>query len=179
MGTNVNVVDFGADSSGVADSAPAFEAAIASFGNGDSSAAGIVMVPPGIYRLARSVSVKKSVWIQGSQGRSFFLGCQIKPDPGITAFVMEFYNTPDPPPNAGRADGALISNLTISNPNHRVDLWQAGQTYSVGNRIKVGPLRIPGAGARLEWTRVATERLCTVRPSAHVSQGRWQSLRGN
>ena len=145
MGENVNVVDFGADPTGAADSAPAFEDAIASFNNADSSAAGIVVVPPGIYRLARSVSIKKSVWIQGSQGRSFHLGCQIKPDPGITAFVMENYKTPDPPPNAGRADGALISNLTIYNPGHKVGIWQAGSNYAVGDRIKVGPPSKQGA----------------------------------
>ena len=45
MGENVNVVDFGADPTGTADSAPAFEDAIASFNNADSSAAGLVMVP--------------------------------------------------------------------------------------------------------------------------------------
>ena len=79
------------------------------------------MVPPGVYRLGRAVSIKKSVWIQGSQGRSFARGCQIKPDPGITAFVMEDDNRPDPPADAAIADGAMISNLTIYNPNHKLE----------------------------------------------------------
>jgi hypothetical protein len=101
------------------------------------------MVPPGVYRLGRAVSIKKSVWILGSQSRSFSRGCQIKPDPGIIAFVMEDDNRPDPPPDAAIADGAMISNLTIYNPNHKLELWQAGHTYSIGNRVKLGPP--PGA----------------------------------
>lgn len=73
----------------------------------------MVTVPLGIFRLASTVSIKKSVWIRGSTGLTsgFSAGCVISPDPGITAS------------SAGAGDGAIISNLTIHNPNHKMPNW--------------------------------------------------------
>ena len=149
-----NILDFGAEPSGVLDSSPAFMKAIASFlppgssaPDPDSSVAGIVTVPLGIFRLASTVSIKKSVWIRGSTGLTsgIFAGCIIKPDPGITAFTIERHNTPDPPPSAGAGDGAQISNLTIQNPNHKVLNWQPNHNFNIPDRVRVGPASGQGA----------------------------------
>jgi hypothetical protein len=143
--SEVNILDFGADPSGDADSASAFMKAIASFSPADSSVAGIVTVPLGAFRLSSTVSIKKSVWIRGSTGPSDSAGCIIKPDPGITAFTLERFNTPDPSPNAGAGDGTQISNLTIRNPNHKVPNWAPNHSFNIGDRVRVGPASGQGA----------------------------------
>src|SRR5947207_15660501 len=62
-----NVLTFGADPTGVADSQPAFLAAMNSFGAVGDSRGGIIWVPFGKFRFASGLSIKKSVWILGSQ----------------------------------------------------------------------------------------------------------------
>jgi polygalacturonase len=88
-----NILDFGADPTGIADSAPAFMAAIASFGPTNDSFAGTVIVPFGTFRFASPVRIKKSVLIQGEQGASTYLSTVIVPDAGIEAFVFEAEDT--------------------------------------------------------------------------------------
>lgn len=53
-GAVVNVLDFGADASGVSDSAPAIQAAI------DSVTTGVIYLPAGTYKIASKISANKS-----------------------------------------------------------------------------------------------------------------------
>src|SRR6185295_10289272 len=85
----VNVLDFGADPTGVTDSQPAFLAAINSFSASGSSVAGTVIVPSGTFRFSSTLHIKKCVHIRGSH-----IACVVKPDEGITPFIFERYNMP-------------------------------------------------------------------------------------
>lgn len=61
-GEVVNVKEFGAKGDGMTDDQPAFAAAIASLSPSNSSYGGVVEVPPGTYRFASTLSIKKSIW---------------------------------------------------------------------------------------------------------------------
>ncbi len=134
-----NVEDYGADPTGVLDSADAFEDAIMAFSGTFPSTGGIVIVPPGTYRLSRTVHVKKQVWIKGSYGSSTI----IKPDTGVTAFKFERYNTYTELGAAG-SDSSAISDLIFYNANHKAEVWALNTPYVVGDVRKVGPA--PGQG---------------------------------
>jgi hypothetical protein len=175
--SEANILDFGADRNGVADSASAFIKAIASFSDPDNSAAGIVTVPFGMFRLASTVSIKKSVWIRGSTGLSDSAGCIIKPDSGITAFTLERFNTPDPPPNAGAGDGAQISNLTIRNPDHKVPNWLPNHNFKIGDSVRVGPA--PGQGAVLLGENWYRHYECTTAGTSSASRDGPRSIGGD
>ncbi len=138
---SVNVLDFGADPTGIADSSAAFTAAINSFfanagGSSFTSLAGTVLVPPGTYRLASTVSIKRSVLILGAQGGSYFT-CRIKPDKGITAFCFESYNTPKYTTDNCSGGFAQLVNVNITPADicgPRVPLTH----YDVGDRVRFG-----------------------------------------
>jgi len=149
----VNVLDFGADPTGVADSACAFMAAIASFGPPNDPFAGTVVVPFGAFRFANPVRIKKSVLIRGSQSASPSLSTVIVPDAGIEAFVFERYNTPTGASSAGAGDGAQIQNLVVK-PAAKVRDWQRDHPYKVGDKVR------SGTGVGEDWRR---HYICTTK----------------
>lgn len=140
-GEVVNVKEFGAKGDGITDDQPAFAAAIASFSPPNSSNGGVVEVPPGTYRLANTVLIKKCITIKGSHAGH---GCTIKPDLGMTAFKFERYNTSTDLGN-GAGDNSRLCDLNIYNPNHKATVWTRGETVAVGTRRKVGPPSQQGA----------------------------------
>ncbi|SIT48397.1 hypothetical protein BN2475_1010002 [Paraburkholderia ribeironis] len=145
-GEAVNVKDFGAKGDGIHDDQTAFQAAIDSFSPINESLAGTVLVPVGTYRLASPVRIKKSVWMRGSQGASLNLSTHIRPDAGVTAFVLERFNTPTGTTSAGAGDGAQISNLVVQ-PAAKVSQWAQNTTYQVGDK------RRTGSGSGRDWRR--------------------------
>lgn len=128
----VNVLTYGADPTGVADSAPAFRNAIASFGVD----AGTVLVPDGTYRFADLVSIKSAVTITGliAHGGT---ACRIMPDPGVTAFMIERYNTPAGTTNPNGGDYSSIKNLRIE-PSAKAPNWLPNHLYSVNDVTRTG-----------------------------------------
>ncbi len=136
-----NVLDFDADPTGVLDSSQAFMDAIESFfpnpgGGSFTSLAGTVIVPPGTYRFAQSCSVKRSVLIQGAAGGSYH-SCWIKPDKGITAFVIESYNTPVGTTDNCSGGFSVLANVAIE-PVAICDKRVPLTHYLVGDRVKFG-----------------------------------------
>jgi hypothetical protein len=145
-GGSLNVLDFGADPSGLFDSSPAFQAAIAAYSPAGKSTAPVIDVPVGTYRFASEVRIKKSVWIRGSQGQSPYPSCLIKPDHGITAFVFERHNTPLGTTDSGAGDGAQLTNLIIQ-PVAKAADWRRSHAYRVGDKVR------SGTGKREDWRR--------------------------
>jgi hypothetical protein len=134
-GEVANVKEFGAKGDGTTDDQPAFAAAITSLSPSNSSYGGVVEVPPGTYRFANTLSIKKSIVIRGATGTEY-LGCVIKPDMGITPFIIERYNTPDLIAGAA-GDLTVIERLTIV-PAAKTPAWTPNTPYAVGDRRKVG-----------------------------------------
>lgn len=68
---SLNVLDFGADPTGVADSLAAFQAALA-FTNvvGDTNQAGTIIVPPGTYKMSGTLFIDRRVNLQGFGGHT-------------------------------------------------------------------------------------------------------------
>ncbi len=156
----VNIMDFGADPTGVAASDQAIRDAIASFSAEDSSLAGTVIIPPGIWRFSNLVRVKKGVHIKGSHSAFASGGCRIKLDPGVSGFVFERYNTPQGTSDSGAGDGAMLSNLGFYNGSHKVAIWVQSTAYTVGQVRKVGPA--PGQAAVLLGSNQYSHYRCTT-----------------
>jgi hypothetical protein len=136
LGVEVSVLDFGADPTGVADSEPAVLAAINSFSASGNSFCGTVAFPHGTYRFAQSLHVKKHCHLRGFGGLGSTV---IAPDPGITPFYFERYNTPLGTTDSASGDNASISDLMIYNAaGHKLAIWTTGTHYNVGDRRKVG-----------------------------------------
>lgn len=136
-GEVANVKEFGAKGDGITDDQCAFAAAIASLSPSNSSKGGVVLVPPGIYRFCNTLHIKKSIVIRGATG-SPHRGCVIKPDMGITPFVIERYNTPDLIPRIQQqGDWTVIERLAIT-PAEKTPAWVSNTPYAVGERVKVG-----------------------------------------
>lgn len=72
-GAVVNVLDYGADSSGSADSTSAFQAALTALASG-----GMLYIPTGVYKILSTLNIPSSVTIQGNgrtNTRLNFTGC--------------------------------------------------------------------------------------------------------
>jgi len=163
-----NVITYGADPTGVADSSQAFRDAIASFSPEDDSSAGTVVVPPGTYRLASLVRIKKNVDIIGCNPPGAYSGgCRIKLDPGVSGFVFERYNTPAGTTDSGAGDGGCLRNLCFYNPSHKVDVWEQDTLYTEDDVIKVGPA--PGQGAVLLGNNQYSHYRCTTTGTSSAS----------
>lgn len=143
----VNVLDFGADPTGVADSTQAFLDAINYFSATNDSEAGTIIVPSGDYRFGSVVRIKKSVRIRGSQGNTPFTGTRIKPDPGVEAFIFDQANTPVIPDlGTGNGSGAALEGFTIQ-PSGKAAGWAATTA------VVAGDVRRCGTGRGADWYR--------------------------
>jgi hypothetical protein len=141
----VNIIDFGADPTGVADSSQHFRDAIDSFSPPGSSTGGTILIPTGTYRIASTIHVKKCIHFKGLNHYSP-TSVVLTPDQGVEAFRLERYNTPRGTMDAGRADGTTFENLVFYNPGWKAPVWNndPNTRYSPGDVVKVGPR--PGQG---------------------------------
>jgi len=63
---SISVLDFGADPTGVADSASAFQAAVESLSPSNSEVGGMIIIPKGTYKLNSTWNIRKRVTIIGT-----------------------------------------------------------------------------------------------------------------
>jgi len=63
---SISVLDFGADPTGVVDSAPAFQAAVDSLSPSNSHVGGMIIIPKGTYKLNSTWNIRKRVTIIGT-----------------------------------------------------------------------------------------------------------------
>lgn len=144
--SEVNVLTYGADPTGVADSTPAILAAINSFSGINSYLAGTVLFPYGTYRLASTLRIKKTVRLKGVQTGFGYLSCALIPDPGIDGVVFERYNTPFGTTSTASGDDAMMENITVFY-NNKVNNWIPSQSYNIGDKSRTG------TGAGQDWRR--------------------------
>jgi hypothetical protein len=116
-----NVLDFGADPTGVADSAPAINAAITSMASVGNHL-GSIYIPPGKYRLGSSIILDRSVHFKGA-GAGYYYGTVLKPVEGVTA--IRVVRTAG---NSG--DFVLIECLEIEGPGNTVT-WPGGTAHGI------------------------------------------------
>jgi hypothetical protein len=116
-----NVLDFGADPTGVADSAAAINAAIASMASVGNHL-GSIYIPPGKYFLKDSIVLDRAVHFKGAGAGSYY-GTLLKPDEGITA--IRVVRTP-----GNNGDHVLIECLEIEGPGN-TETWPGDTAHGI------------------------------------------------
>lgn len=114
-GAPANVLDFGADPTGVADSTAAINAALA--------ASDIVYMPPGDYKTTASINVGPSQQLYGASGSTVI---QSNLSSGVAAIIV------GNPANNVLSYGCVVRDLTIS---PQVDNTTGIQMYSLVNAV--------------------------------------------
>ncbi len=149
----IDVRNYGAVGDGVTDDSQAFIDAIAATSPGAAnlyanSRGGLVYVPRPLvgYRFASNVSIKRSCRVMGEMGGDF-LGSRIIPDPGITGFIIERYNTPDLDTLGAAGDFAVLEHLTVA-PTAKATAWATSTSYALNT------IRQAGTGTGEDWPRV-------------------------
>lgn len=153
---STNVLDYGADPTGVADSQPAFVAAIDASGPPNSKRGGRIDVPtykdaqgvwrPATYRMASDLVVQRGVQIVGEGGSVRHWATRMLFEPG-KGLVFEGVTASNPTAEDPRADDALLSDVCVyAQPGHtgrgiyvrcRVHLHRVGVIGFRGQGIEV------------------------------------------
>ena len=122
-GAPANVLDFGADLTGVADSTAAINAALA--------ASDIVYMPPGIYRTTASINVGASQQLYGASGETVIRSTLAS---GAAAIVV------GNPANNALSYGCVVRDLTISpQVNDTVGVKMYSLVNAICSNIQIQP----------------------------------------
>ncbi len=127
---HVNVLDFGADPTGVADSAPAINAAIQTFSaeGGTVYGYGTVIIPQGKYKLLSPILLDRGVVLEG-MGPGAYYGVGLFPALGVTAILQQ------------AVSGQVVENNTIRNieivgPNG-IGTWTGAEAHGIDARFAI------------------------------------------
>jgi hypothetical protein len=147
----VNVLDYGADPTGVADSSDAFTDAMRSFADAENRGltlehgfAGTVIVPYGKYRIAKPVYINRNVTFEGAGDDQ--ASSVITADAGITPFIICGLAVPWGTTDLGSGGGAQIRNMVIRSAG-KVPNWMPDTCYNVGDKVRTG------TGTGEDWRR--------------------------
>ena len=141
-GMAVNVIDFGADPTGVADSQPAFEAAMLSFTAVENAGrtlehgyGGRICVPYGTYRFAQPLHVNRSCIFEGAGDVQ--VNTTIRADPGVTPFIFCSLGTLGVPRTSAQAAQPKLRHMTITQ-SAKVANWAPNTHYGIGDKVRTG-----------------------------------------
>jgi hypothetical protein len=161
-----NVCDYGADPTGVADSAPAFNAAIAAMGVAPTTSpftpaawtGRVLSIPAGKFRLASTLLINRQMIVQGVGGSGDYPATVLIADPGVTAVEMAGVYLD---PAGGRGDFAQLRDLAIYHGSYNVDpSGLRPLKWAPSTAVTLGQFRVPsvvtGAGYALECTTAGT-----------------------
>jgi hypothetical protein len=126
-----NVLQFGADPTGVSDSTTAFEAALeaaGSVGTGTQSPAHNIYVPKGTYLLSNAFRVVRGVRLHGDGPYASVLRFA----PGVGGIIVESYESG--PDSEGNGAYSTIEHLGVE-PTDNVNTWQATHAYVAGDVV--------------------------------------------
>ncbi len=111
----IDVLAFGAVADNRTDCADAFEKAIAALPElkvdvyDTYSRGGTISIPPGTYRLSRTLHLRRGVVLEGGGGGGWSAGTQLRFPPGVTGIHVHYWN----PETENRADWAAVRNLAV------------------------------------------------------------------
>jgi hypothetical protein len=138
----VNVIDFGADPTGVADSQPAFKVAMLSFTAAENAGrtlehgyGGRICVPYGTYRFAQPLYVNRSCIFEGDGDVQ--VNTTIRADPGVTPFIFCSLGTPWGTTDLGTGGAAQLRHMSITQ-SAKVAKWCRDTHYNVGDKVRTG-----------------------------------------
>jgi hypothetical protein len=137
-----NVKKFGAKGDAVTDDIAGFETAIAAMSTVQDLKGGLLYVPPGTYRLSRTLNITRPLRLLGASAR-YLESSVLLFDEGVTGVVT--WHGAMGSPDGGHADGCSIEYLTIRAAGHAI----ARQPCS----SKTAP---PAVRSRLRQTRSRT-----------------------
>lgn len=137
----VNVIDYGADPTGVADSWAAFTAAMNDIPIGSRRYG--ILIPAGLYYLSKTWYINRPVQIRGKAPRSAAAGgTQIQGQKGFDVFRVQFSNHVI----AGGGAGSIIEGLSLNHQSGTA-VWVSGAAGYVANQSAI----IPTAGYLGHW----------------------------
>lgn len=141
---HINVLDYGADPTGVADSKPAFAAAFVALG----TAGGTIYIPNGTYIFNSELLVTKNNWMMVGAGRDTVI---LKANTNGMRSVLCLANG---------ADHITLEKLTINaNRKSNFGLCLKGCGYSDFRNLQVSSALFDGIQAQYYWTDEATSAI--------------------
>ena len=157
--------DFGAKGDGIADDAPAIQAMIDAMSPASPGLYGRrAYVPAGTYKLNSTIHIQRSLILEGEHGAGWFASTIFKPAKGVTAFIVDRYNTSV---DGGRGDWSILRDFAIlgtSTGGHDVPEWEPSHVYVAGDLVTS-----TGTG---ELSYLHTMR-CTVGGTSGVTEPDW------
>ena len=141
-----NVVDFGAVGDASTDDIEAIEAAMAAmkvasappFSNpGGAEAIGeILFFPQGVFRVSRTINVKRRLTLRGVGGQTIYSASVIFPDQGVVGIHLQsFGNAGDSTSSGTTIEGITIYGNTSASVWSEPANWAPATPYSVGNCV--------------------------------------------